>query len=102
MTPSFTYMVGFFEVQLTFSSDHHIHEIAVDVSNVQKAGNIVTVTPRLIMSDCSEHEPVRNDSYVNVVVVALLDINIKSRLYPGTELEPQNKADFSDGSYILT
>lgn len=102
MTPSFTYMVGFFEVQLTFSSDHHIHEIAVDVSNVQKAGNIVTVTPRLIMSDCSEHEPVRNDSYVNVVVVALLDINIKSRLYLGTELEPQNKADFSDGSYILT
>lgn len=90
------YMVGFSEFQLKFSSDHHIHEIAVDVSDVQKAGNIITVTPRLIMSDCSGHEPVKNDSYVNVVVVALLDIDIKSRLYLGTGLEPQNKADFSD------
>lgn len=66
------FIVGFSSMDVHYSEiDHHVRDIEVDLQNVQKCDNNVTVTPVVRISD--RHDT--SESYystINVVVIALV------------------------------
>lgn len=95
----YNYAMGIRSYYLTYGSDtdHEIHNLEIRLS-AQINGNVITVTPQIIMDDSSGHEVSSGDSYVNVMVIASIGDSDQSYFTIGNAM---NIPDGGSGNSIM-
>lgn len=79
------FIVGFSKFLIEYpDTDHHLQKISIDLTDVQKNDNKITISPKFHMSDSSNHTE-SYDSKITVVVLAAIgykntNIDIKNDL----------------------
>lgn len=95
------YIVGFSDIDCWFKGDsHHVKEISIDLTNTNKNGNMITVQPKLVMTDSSGHVQSLS-SKIKVVVLATVgagnpDVYLQTSVNAGEKY----KLPFQDIEFI--